>query len=323
MSEQLQSWLLILGGLIALVGGGELLVRGAAAIAEAFRIPSLVIGLTVVAFGTSAPELGVSLQAAFTGAADVAVGNVVGSNILNVLFVLGVSTLIAPLVVSRRLIRFDLLVMIAVSLLTWGLASDGLVSRVDGTILFFILILYIGTTLAMARRESVALRNASSTEELPEQNSRFHLAAQIGYVLAGLALLGVGSKWLVSGAVFVATWLGVSELLIGLTVVAAGTSMPELVTSLMASVRGQRDIAVGNVVGSNLFNLAFVLGLSSAIAPSGMAVSAQALRYDLPIMCLIAVICLPVFATGKQISRWEGALFATGFVVYTCFRIYS
>jgi cation:H+ antiporter len=323
MIEQIQSWLLILVGLLALVGGGELLVRGASAIAAAIRISPLVIGLTVVAFGTSAPELGVSLQAAYSGAADVAVGNVIGSNILNVLFVLGISTLVAPLVVSSQLVRYDVPVMIALSFFTWFLASDGSLGCLDGIILFAILIVYIVMCIRLSRRESAQVQREFADEFAAEKKSKLHFVFQLVLILAGLVLLGFGSNWLVSGAVSVATWFGVSELLIGLTVVAAGTSMPEVVTSVMASVRGQRDIAVGNVVGSNIFNLAFVLGLSSAVSPAGMTVSDQAIWFDFPVMCCVALACFPIFITGMRISRWEGFLFVVGFVVYTVVRILS
>lgn len=322
MSDQVLSWLLILGGLAVLVGGGELLLRGAVAIAAAMRISPLLIGLTVVAFGTSAPELGVSLQAAFSGAADVAVGNVIGSNILNVLFVLGIATLIAPLVVSRQLVLYDVPVMIAISFLVWWMASDGVIGRVDGMALCVILVMYIVTCIRRSRSSSAADKAESADLDPPELKTGMFLAGQAGLVVVGLVLLGLGSRWLVSGAVSVATWFGVSELLIGLTVVAAGTSMPEVVTSVMAGLRGEREIAIGNVVGSNILNLAFVLGVSSVITPGGMSVNAEAIGFDFPVMCCVAVACFPIFLTGEGIRRWEGMLFLVGFVIYTVVRIW-
>lgn len=322
MSDQVLSWLLILGGLAVLVGGGELLLRGAVAIAAAMRISPLLIGLTVVAFGTSAPELGVSLQAAFSGAADVAVGNVIGSNILNVLFVLGIATLIAPLVVSRQLVLYDVPVMIAISFLVWWMASDGVIGRVDGMALCVILVIYIVTCIRRSRSSSAADKAESADQDPPTLKTGMFLAGQAGLVVVGLVLLGLGSRWLVSGAVSVATWFGVSELLIGLTVVAAGTSMPEVVTSVMAGLRGEREIAIGNVVGSNILNLAFVLGVSSVITPGGMSVNAEAIGFDFPVMCCVAVACFPIFLTGEGIRRWEGMLFLVGFVIYTVVRIW-
>ncbi len=316
MNEHLISSLLILGGLILLVFGGEVLVRGASAVAAAFRIPPLVIGLTVVAFGTSAPELGVSLQAAFAGASDVAVGNVVGSNIFNVLLILGLASVITPLVVSSQLIRFDVPLMIALSCLTWVLARDGGVSRSDGLILFAVLIVYLIICMRTARREAQAVKDEFATEYAADEEKPARLPLQFGLIAIGLVCLGFGSKWLVSGAVAVATWFGVSELVIGLTIVAAGTSLPEVVTSVVASVRGERDIAVGNVVGSNIFNLACVLGLTGIVSPAGIPVSGQAIRFDIPIMILVAAACLPIFFTGGRISRTEGVVFLIGFVAY-------
>lgn len=323
MSEHLFSGFLILSGLIALVLGGEVLVRGASAVAAAFRIPPLVIGLTVVAFGTSAPELGVSLQAAFTGASDVAVGNVVGSNLFNVLLILGLAALVTPLAVSSQLIRFDVPLMIALSCLMWVLARDGVIGRVDGVILFSVLIIYVVICMRTARRESKAVQDEYAAEYAGEREKPVRLPLQFALIAVGLVCLGLGSKWLVSGAVAVATWFGVSELVIGLTIVAAGTSLPEGVTSIVASFRGERDIAVGNVVGSNIFNLGCVLGLTGFVSPHGLSVSAAAIRFDIPVMILVAAACFPIFYTGSRISRAEGMLLVTGFVAYTLILIWS
>jgi cation:H+ antiporter len=306
---------LILLGLLLLIIGGELLVRGAVALAAACQISPLVIGLTVVAFGTSAPELGVSLRAAFVGSADVALGNVVGSNIVNVLMVLGASAFIAPLIVSSKLIRVDVPLMIAASLLMWAMSLDGLIGRWEGLFLVSCLLGYVWLSVRASRRES-----AEVTEEFTEfASSRMGLGGtlrQVGLIVVGLILLTFGARWLVDGAVTIATSLGVSELVIGLTIVAIGTSLPELVTSIVASIRGQRDIAVGNVVGSNLFNILCVLGLTSAVSPNGVAVSQQALSFDIPVMVAVAVICLPIFFLGSVIRRYEGALLVSYFVMY-------
>lgn len=291
--------------------------------AAVLRIPPLVIGLTVVAFGTSAPELGVSLQAAFSGASDVAVGNVVGSNIFNVLLILGISSLVTPLVVSSQLIRFDVPLMIGVSCLAWALASDGMISRIDGIILFSVLIVYLVICLRTARRESKAVKDEFAAEYAKADETPTRLPLQFVLIAVGLICLGFGSKWLVSGAVAVATSFGVSELVIGLTIVAAGTSLPEVVTSVVASIRGERDIAVGNVVGSNIFNLACVLGLTGILSPGGIPVSPDAIRFDIPIMCLVAAACLPIFFTGSRISRSEGIVFLIGFVAYNIFLIWN
>ena len=308
-------------GFLLLVGGGELLVRGAAALAGAFKISPLVIGLTVVAFGTSAPELGVSLQAAFTGNPEVAVGNVVGSNIINVLLILGASALVTPLVVSSQLIRLDVPLMVVASLCMWAMSADGCVQRWEGTLMFGALIVYIVYCIRKSRSEHQDVQDEFA-EEYAQSVSGFRgLMIQFGLIIAGLALLGLGSNWLVQGASTIATWFGVSKLVIGLTVVAFGTSLPEAVTSVVASFRGQRDIAVGNVVGSNLFNILCVLGLTSAVSPTGVAISPEALAFDIPVMVAVAVMCLPIFLTHGVICRWEGGVFLMYYFLYTTYVV--
>ncbi len=311
----------IVVGLVLLVWGGELLVRGAVALAASFRISPLVIGLTVVAFGTSAPELGVSLQAAVSGNADVAVGNVVGSNIINVLLILGAAALVTPLIVSSQLVRLDVPLMIAASVAVWGFASDGQIERWEGVVMFTALVIYIVFCIRKSRGEAKQVQDEFASEYAKTENGTINLLMQVGLIVVGLVLLGIGSKLLVDGAVSIATRLGVSELVIGLTIVAAGTSLPEVVTSVVASFRGERDIAVGNVVGSNLFNILCVLGLTSVVSPEGIAVSSTAIAFDIPVMVAVAVICLPIFITGGVIRRWEGGLFLVYYVAYTTFLV--
>jgi cation:H+ antiporter len=321
MSATLVSTVQILIGLVGLVAGGELLVRGAAALAGAARISPLVIGLTVVAFGTSAPELAVTIQASWAGSPELAVGNVVGSNIANVLLILGLSALVAPLVVQSRVVRIDVPLMIACSVGLWLLILDGSVSRLDGLLLFSTLIGYVAWSVIQGRREGVEIQDEFA-EALPHDGSTAsYLWRQAGLVVGGLVLLVIAARLLVGGASDIARQLGVSELVIGLTIVAVGTSLPELVTSVVASLRGQRDIAVGNVVGSNLFNILAVLGLGALAAPGGIAVADQVLRLDLPIMIATAAACLPVFFTGGRISRLEGGLFFFYFVAYTAYVV--
>jgi cation:H+ antiporter len=319
MSEAAWAWVKILGGLVVLVGGGELLVRGASRLAAALRISSLVIGLTVVAFGTSAPELAVSVQAALAGNADLALGNVVGSNIFNVLFILGVSALIVPLVVSSQLVRWDVPLMIMASLLLLAFGWNGVISRWEGCVLFAGIIGYTWRCIRQSRKESAAV-HAEYAQEWPEETPRPRtIVAELVLIVAGLGLLGLGSRLLIDGSVLIAESLGVSELVIGLTIVAAGTSLPEVVTSIVAAVRLERDIAVGNVVGSNIFNILSVLGLSSIIAE--VKVSPSALQSDIPVMIAVAGACLPIFFTGHLISRWEGALFLFYYVAYTGYLV--
>lgn len=321
MHELIWPSVLILGGLVTLVVGGELLVRGASLLARAMRISPLVIGLTVVAFGTSAPELGVSLQAALSGAADVAVGNVIGSNILNILLILGLAAMVAPLIVSSQLIRIDVPLLVAVSALMWYFALDLTVSRLEGFILVTALITYIVFCIRQSRKENQAVIDEFESELPVPGKLNSSPLGQGALIVVGLVLLGLGSRWLVSGAVTIATLWGVSELVIGLTIVAAGTSLPEVVTSVVASFRGERDIAVGNVVGSNLFNILCVLGLSSILAPNGMPVAPVALSFDIPIMVAVAVLCLPIFFTGGVISRAEGGMLTFYYVAYTVFLV--
>lgn len=321
MGDPLLAWLSILLGLVILVGGGELLVRGASRLAIALRISPLVIGLTVVAFGTSAPELAVSVQAAMAGSADLAIGNVVGSNIFNVLFILGLSALIVPLVVSSQLIRWDVPVMIVVSLLFLFFSWNGSINRIEGAILFGGIIAYTWWGIRQSRRESAAVQAEFAQEFAGKSEQPRVRALDLVFIVVGLGLLGIGSRLLIDGSVTVAKSLGASELVIGLTIIAAGTSLPEVVTSLVAAMRGERDIAVGNVVGSNIFNILCVLGLSSVITPNGITVSAAALAFDIPVMVAIAVACLPIFFTGHLISRWEGGLFFFYYLAYTAYLV--
>lgn len=309
-------------GLVLLTYGADVLVKGASQMALALGISPLVIGLTVVAFGTSAPEMAVSTVSAWEGTPDIAIGNVVGSNIFNVLFILGVSALLVPLVVSQQLVRLDVPIMIGASLLVMVMALDGNISRLDGALLFAGIIAYTSFLIIKSRRESQAIRQEYTdnvTETVDGAATSWLKSAAL--VIAGLVMLVLGSRWLVNGAVEFARMFGVSELVIGLTIVAAGTSLPEVATSVMASLRNERDIAVGNVVGSNIFNLLAVLGMAGLVAPAGVPVSATALQFDLPIMVAVAVACLPVFFAGHIISRWNGALFLGYYVVYTSYLI--
>jgi cation:H+ antiporter len=315
-------FLQLVAGLVLLVVGAEALVRGASKLATAVGISALVVGLTVVAFGTSAPELAVSVQSGFQGQADIAVGNVVGSNIFNVLFILGLSAVIIPLHVSRQLIRFDVPLMIGVSILTYFFALDGRIVFWEGAILFAGIVAYTLLLIRKSRRETAAVRAEYEEEfgtEAPKSGAG--ILINLLYIVAGLAMLVLGSRWLVNGAVYIAEAVGVSELVIGLTIVAAGTSLPEVATSVIAAIRGERDIAVGNVVGSNIFNILCVLGLSSVVTPGGIAVAPAAISIDIPFMILVAVACYPIFMTGSTIARWEGFLFLVYYVVYTLYLI--
>jgi cation:H+ antiporter len=309
--------LLTVVGLAALIAGAEFLVRGASRLATAAGVSPLVVGLTIVAFGTSSPEMAAGAGAALHGSADLALGNVIGSNIFNVLVILGIGAVVAPLGVASRLLRIDVPLVAAVSFGVFALALDRRFSRVDGALLVGTLVVYTAWLIIAARREKPAGSPRPPSAEGPLDGS---LAAVI-MAITGLGALLLGAEWLVDGATRIAATAGVSERVIGLTVVAGGTSMPELATTIVASLRGERDIAVGNVVGSNLFNLTAVLGSAALLAPHGMAVSDRALAVDLPVMLATIALSLPVMLTGFEISRAEGLAFLAAFAGYTAWVV--
>jgi cation:H+ antiporter len=374
----LSTLLLLAGGLALLVLGGELLVRGSARLAALAGLSPLVVGLTVVAYGTSAPEMAVSLRAGFSGNDSIAVANVVGSNIFNILFILGACATLAPLVVDRRLVRVDVPVMIVVSLAAGIFAIGGRISPLEGAFLAAGAVAYTVWSLRSGRverapaasgAEGQVLSAEGAGDEIPDDSvgwrwtaavaslatlafagaaldwfaysesaitlvgaliflcapllcggakgQRADFARQLGLFLAGLGVLVVGAGWLVEGAVVLARSLGVTDAVIGLTIVAAGTSLPEVAASIIATIRGQRDIAIGNVVGSNIANLVAILGVASLATPGGLHVAPQLLRVDIPLMIGIAVVCLPAFYTGYLVRRWEGIVFFGAYLAYT------
>jgi cation:H+ antiporter len=315
---------MFLAGLLALIAGAELLVRGASRLALSFGLSPLVVGLTIVAFGTSAPEVAVSLGAVLEGQTDIALGNVVGSNIFNVLFILGVSALITPLVVNIQLIRQEVPILVGTSLLLLVLSLDGRVSALDGALLFGLLLAYTAFLVIQSRKETQAANDEYAAEVQPAAPGSWdsRLPVQLLLMAVGLTLLVLGAQWLVNAAVVFAKSLGVSDVVIGLTIVAAGTSMPEVATSVMAAVKGERDIAVGNVVGSSTFNILGCLGLSGLASGSlGLVVPEAVLNFDIWVMLAVALACIPVFMTGREIARWEGAVFLLYYVAYVAYLI--
>jgi cation:H+ antiporter len=314
--------LLFIAGIVLLISGAELLVRGASRLAVSVGITPLVVGLTVVAFGTGSPELAVGVQASMAGQADITIGNVVGSNIFNVLLILGLSAVVAPLVVSQQLVRLDVPIMIVVSVALLLMALDGVIDRADGLVLVLASIGYTWLLIRISRREAASVHSEYEIAygAAPgAQRRRWPLDLLL--VLVGLGLLVIGAEWLVDGAVEIASALGVSELIIGLTIIAAGTSLPEVATSIIAGLRGERDIAVGNVVGSNLFNILVVVGVTALVAPGGLRVASAAINFDMPVMIAAAVLCLPIFFVNYRIGRWEGALFLSFYVFYMAYLI--
>lgn len=308
--------------MILLIGGAEALVRGSSRLAAGIGISPLVIGLTVVAFGTSAPEIAVSVRSALSPqeGANIALGNVLGSNIFNILFILGISSLLSPLYVSQQLVRKDVPIMILLSVALLLFALDGGISRMDGIILFTGIIIYSLFAVIQSKKESNMVVQEYETEFGVEKFKSRNIINVI-LIFSGLIALVIGARWLVMSAVDVSKALGVSDLVIGLTIVSAGTSLPEVATSVMATIRKERDIAVGNVVGSNIFNILAVTGLSAIAAPSGLHVPESVIYFDMPFMIAVSIACLPVFFTGLRISRWEGLVFLGYYAAYTSYLI--
>jgi cation:H+ antiporter len=310
-------------GIVALVLGAEWLVKGAATIAGRLGIQPVIIGLTVVAFGTSAPELAVSVGAGVSGNTDVAFGNVVGSCIANVLLILGASAVVGGLAVSQRIVRVDVPLVIVASIVALLMSLDNQIGRVDAAILFAGVLVYTGWLIRGSRREAAPIveEYADAVEAVEGAAVARSLPFQVGYVVMGFVALVVGSQLLVGAATDIATEVGVSDLVIGLTVVAIGTSLPELATSMLAAFRGQRDIAVGNVVGSNLFNLLCVLGATGLVSSEGVAVSDASLRLDFPVMLSASVVLVPIFWNGFEIKRWEGFVLLAFYVVFVAYLV--
>ncbi|MBN2410091.1 calcium/sodium antiporter [candidate division KSB1 bacterium] len=308
------SYFIFLAGLILLVGGADLFVRGSAGLARLMRISSLIIGLTIVAFGTSAPELTVSLRASLAGQSGLSIGNIVGSNIFNVLFILGISALVSPLFVTNQLIRLDVPVMIGVSVLLLLFSLNYIIGRFESVILFCGFLFYTGFLIAKSRKE----KQKTDESDKPGKTSPPVL---VFFIFAGFVLLVYGSQLLVNSAVEIAASLGVSGQVIGLTIVAAGTSLPETATSVVATLKGNRDIAIGNIIGSNIFNILCIISLSGFVNPKGLSISAPALSFDIPIMLFAAILCFPVFVSGHTIDRAEGGIFLFTYLAYTVYLV--
>lgn len=315
----------LIGGLIVLGFGAEWTVSSAVKIAQFFNVSALMIGLTVVSFGTSAPELAVSLMSAFQDSAGIAVGNVLGSNIFNILVILGLSSLISPLIVHLKIIRREVPLMILFTVIVYFLAFNSNLDRLDGLICVGCLVGYLSLQGYLARKQGSKPESLDEVEELLDKNlhrSWKTLTKILGLLLVGLAALVAGSEFFVRGATTIAHAFGVSDLIVGLTIVALGTSLPEIATSLVAALRGQNDIAVANVVGSNIFNLLAVLGITSLVSPLPLGFEADSLRFDFPFVIYISVLCLPIFMSGARINRAEGCFFFGSYLIYTIYLFY-
>ena len=303
--------ILLLLGIALLFVGAELLVKGGASLARRLGLTPIVVGLTVVAFGTSAPELVVSVGGALQGHGDIAVGNVVGSNIFNVAFILGLAAIISPLRIQLALIKIDVPIMIAITLLAAWLILFSTIPRIGGILLLLLLIAYTVFSIWLSRKQAAAAVEAEFDVGIPAP------APSIGYevlfIIGGLGLLFGGSSLFVNAAVHIAQSFGVSEAVIGLTIIAAGTSMPELTTSILAAVRGHSDISVGNIIGSNIFNMLGILGAAATLTP----LSAPGIRHlDVWVMVGFSVALLPLLWTERKLQRWEGAALLGGYLIY-------
>ncbi len=301
-------YLLVLGGMVALFGGGDMLVRGAVAVAQDFKVSPMVIGLTLVGFGTSAPELLTSLQAAFAGAPDIAIGNVVGSNIANILLILGVSALIAPVLIRRDTLMRDGGILIATTVLTIGLMAFGSIGRLAGLVLIAGLLAFLAIAF---------LTDGEGDGDLPEPSANSSTLRAFLTFAVGLVVTLMGAKFLVQGAIVMATNLGVSEAVIGLTVVAIGTSLPELITSAMAALKGRSDVAVGNIIGSCIFNLLGILGLTALVHP--LSVAPEIMAFDVWIMAAATALLVLAGMFLGRIGRGMGAAMALAYAGYIAF----
>ncbi len=322
----MDGWLVavsFIGGFLLLVIGAELLVRGASSLALAAGISPLVVGLTVVAFATSAPELSVTLQSSLNNTPDLAVGNIVGSNITNLLLILGLVAIIAPFPIDQRLVRLDVPILIGVSTLFYVFGLNNGIEQWEGVVLFVLLIGYLILAIALSRREKRKVKKEYSetyTSTFKKRNA-VNLFLNFFLCVIGVGVLILGSDWLVFASITTARFLGIDELIIGLTIIAVGTSLPEIATSIMAAIRGKRDIATGNVIGSNLFNLLCVGGITSLVTPGGLGISQQALQFDIPVLLSATLACLPIFYRGYRLDRWEGLLFVFYYIVYIFFIV--
>ncbi len=309
---------LCLAGLVVLVIGAELLVRGGSALARRLKVPPILIGLTIVSLGTSAPELAIGIDASLKGNGPLAVGNVAGTNTVNLLLILGLSALMRPLKLETGTLKFDLPCMMVAALALLALSLDGVLTWTDGLILLTVAIGYSGLLFRAAlRQRAEASRQAGETNESEEKPGvATGIVRHAAMLLGGILIIVFGADWLVNGGIKVAEIWGVSDAFIGLTVIAIGTSAPELVTTVVSTLRGKRDIAIGNLLGSSTYNIAFILGVTCLFPAQGISVPEELLMIDIPVMIGAALLCFPAFLVGKKMSRLEGGLFVAAYAVY-------
>ncbi len=319
LEASVNAMLLLLAGFVLLALGAELVVRTATRLAVSLGVTPMMIGLTVVAVGTSMPELVVAIVAGRQGSGGLAVGNISGTNMLNILFILGLTALLRPLPLHLRVLKLDLPVMVVAAGMMAAMAWDGSISRLDGGLLCGAAVIYTAALIRLGRNESQAVKaefEQMCAGDSPGRECERHRVRDSMLLAAGIGSTILGAQWLVDGAVDVARVLNVSEELIGLTIVAIGTSAPEFATTVVATIRDARDVAIGNLLGSSIYNILAILGIATVVTPGGFAVERQLLLVDIPLMLGVALLCIPVFVTGRQVSRAEGGLFVGTYLAY-------
>lgn len=313
-------------GLIALILGAEMVVRGASRLAAMLGVKPLVLGLTVVSIGTSLPELAIGITASMQGSGSLAVGNIAGTNMVNILFILGLSALLQPLPLHLQVLKLDLPMMVIASAMMTGLALDGTLTPLDGGLMFVAAVLYTIALLRISRRESRAVEKEfedmcgidAITRRQREKQARLKYAVML---VAGMGITVTGADWMVTGAIGIARTLNISDALIGLTIVAIGTSSPELATTVVATIRKERDVAVGNLLGSSIYNILVILGITCMVSPGGLPVTRELMLFDIPLMTGVALICVPLFLRSKRISRVEGGVGVALYLIYLLWLI--
>lgn len=312
-------------GLVGLIAGAELFLKAVDHFGLKWGVSPLIMGLTVVAFATGAPELAISVKAAFSGSADLVLGNIIGSNIANILLILGITAVISPLNITRRVVSIDVPIVIVASAAVYIMALDGGLSTIDGVILLLGFVAYSYFTFVQIKKNTGdgEVEEVFQYEMSPDELARgaYFYVQNIGLLLIGLVLIVLGSNWMVDSAVTIARILGLSELVIGLTIVSIGTSLPEVATSLSAARKGKADIAVANVMGSNLYNMLLTLGLTLVIAPNILAVSEDAITLDLPFMVAVSIACIPIFIAGFNLTRMDGSIFLIYYTTYLTYLV--
>jgi cation:H+ antiporter len=313
----------IIAGLLALIFGAELIVRGGTRVAARLGIPPILIGLTIVSVGTSTPELAVGIEAAARGNGALAVGNIAGTNTVNLLLIFGLSALLRPLAVSARTVRFDLPAMTFVAVGFMVMAWDGLLTRADGAVMVFGALAYTVAIIYLSKAESRAIQLEFAEEFGGGRRRSSDASALWGSIalIAGIFVVVVGSDWLVDGSVALARKMGVSEALIGLTIVAIGTSSPELVTTVVGTLRNDRDIAIGNLLGSSIYNILAILGITCLIASVPLSVEPALLAIDIPVMTAATLACIPLFLTERRVSRIEGGVLVASYLIYLLYLV--